>query len=151
MMNIVTIQGRLTRDPELRRTNRGKAVVSGSVACERDYKGNMGEKITDFIPFVVWGEPAERMSKYLCKGQMVILSGQLYPRKWKDKGGVERVEPEVKVDRWNFGEPKKKESENSVHTQGWGGFGNFGGNKYPGYGGTSDTDFDGDEVTELPF
>ena len=103
MLNLVTMQGRIVRDPETRRTGTGKAVVSVTLAVERDYKADSGEKITDFFECVIWGEPGERFAKNNGKGDEVIVFGQLQQRKWEDKDGNKRSAVEVRVDRWWFG------------------------------------------------
>lgn len=106
MFNSVGLQGRLTKDPEIRRTGTGKAVVSVSLAVERGYKSDSGEKITDFFECVIWGEAGERFAKYNGKGDEVIVSGQLQQRQWTDKDGYKRYAVEVRVDRWNFSRGK---------------------------------------------
>ena len=88
MLNHITIMGRLTRDPELRRTGSGTAVASFSVAVDRDFgKNENGEKETDFIDCVAWRNTAEFISKYASKGRMVVVSGRLQIRSWTDKDG----------------------------------------------------------------
>lgn len=89
--------GRLVRDPELRSTAAGKAVASMTVAVDRDYKDEDGEKPTDFVDIVAWGPAASFCSKYLTKGRMVAIDGRLQSRKWTDKAGNRRVSWEVKV------------------------------------------------------
>lgn len=86
MLNNVTLAGRLTKDPEVRRTNSGKAVVSFSIACERDFKNN-GEKVTDFFNIVAWGNTAEFVGKYIGKGRMVAVAGRLETRSYEKQNG----------------------------------------------------------------
>ena len=85
MLNKIFIMGRLTRDPELRRTQSGTAVTSFSLAVDRDYKSQSGEKETDFIDVVAWRSTAEFVSKYFTKGRMAVVEGRLQIRDWKDK------------------------------------------------------------------
>ena len=109
MLNHITIMGRLTRDPEMRRTGSGVAVTSFTIACDRDF-GQNGEKETDFIDVTCWRNTAEFASKYLSKGRMAVVSGRLQIRKWKDKDGNDRRSAEVVADNVYFGDSKKDDS-----------------------------------------
>lgn len=103
MLNQVAIQGRLVRDPELRRTNSGKAVASFSLACDRDFKNQQtGEKEVDFIECVAWGGTAEMVEKYFHKGQMAVATGRLQLRDWTDKNGQKRRTTEILVNSIYF-------------------------------------------------
>lgn len=77
MLNKIILMGRLTRDPELRRTGSGTAVTSFALAVDRDFKGQGGEKETDFIDIVAWRSTAEFVSKYFTKGRMAVVEGRL--------------------------------------------------------------------------
>ena len=77
MLNKVFIMGRLTRDPELRRTQNGTPVTSFSLAVDRDFKSQGGEKETDFIDVVAWRSTAEFVAKYFTKGRMAVVEGRL--------------------------------------------------------------------------
>ena len=91
MLNHITIMGRLTRDPELRRTGSGIAVTSFSLAVDRDFGGrDGGERETDFIDCVAWRHTGEFVSKYFTKGRMAVVSGRLQIRNWTDKDGNKR-------------------------------------------------------------
>ena len=107
MLNSIIIMGRLTRDPELRRTGSGLAVANFTVANERDMKGQNGERETDFIDCVAWRQTGEFVSKYFQKGSMIVVSGRLTIRTWTDKDGNKRRNAEVVVDNAYFGESKK--------------------------------------------
>ncbi len=87
--------GRLVRDPELRSTAAGKAVASLTLAIDRDYKSEDGEKPTDFVDVVAWGPTASFCQKYLSKGRMVAVDGRLQSRKWTDKEGNKRISWEI--------------------------------------------------------
>lgn len=87
MLNKIFLMGRLTRDPELRRTGSGLAVASFSLAVDRDFKSQSGEKETDFIDIVAWRNTAEFVSKYFSKGRMAVVEGRLQVRDWTDKNG----------------------------------------------------------------
>lgn len=108
MLNRITIMGRLTRDPELRRTQGGLAVASFTLAVDRDF-GNKetGEKDVDFIDCVAWRQTGEFVSKYFSKGRMAVVSGRLQIRPWTDKDGNNRRSAEVVVDNVYFGDSKK--------------------------------------------
>lgn len=106
MLNSITIMGRLTANPELRRTSSGVAVTSFTIACDRDFKGQNGEKETDFIDCVAWKNTAEFVNNYFEKGRTVVVEGRLQMRKWTDKEGNGRRSAEVVVDRVYFGDSK---------------------------------------------
>lgn len=106
MLNHIVLMGRLTRDPELRRTGSGVAVASFSIAVDRDFKAQGGEKETDFIDIVAWRSTAEFVSKYFAKGRMAVVSGRLQMRSWNDKDGNKRVSAEVVADNVYFGDSK---------------------------------------------
>lgn len=114
MLNHIAIMGRLTHEPELRRTQSGTPVVSFTLAVERDFKDDSGTRATDFIDCVAWRNTAEFVSKYFTKGMMAIASGRLQIRTWKDKDGNNRRTAEVVADSVYFGEAKRSEKENST-------------------------------------
>lgn len=108
MLNHITIMGRLTRDPELRHTQSGTAVAGFSLAVERDFKGDTGDRETDFIDCVAWRSTAEFVSKYLSKGRMAIVDGCLQMRDWTDRDGNKRRSAEVVADHVYFGDSKRE-------------------------------------------
>ena len=110
MLNHITIMGRLTRDPELRRTASGVAVASFTVAVERDMKPKEGERETDFIDCVAWRQTGEFVSKYFTRGRMAVVSGRLQIRNWTDKDGNKRRSAEVLADSVYFGDSKKEDA-----------------------------------------
>ena len=113
MLNHITIMGRLTRDPELRRTGTGVAVTNFTVAVDRDFTGkDSEEKETDFIECVAWRQTGEFVSKYFSKGKLAVVAGRLQIRKWKDKDGNNRSTAEVVADNVYFGGEKEKETSN---------------------------------------
>lgn len=111
MLNHITIMGRLTKDPELRRTGSGVACTSFTLAVDRDY-GNNGEKETDFIDCVAWRSTAEFVDSYFTKGRMAVVSGRLQIRGWTDKDGNKRRVAEIVADNVYFGD-SKRDAENS--------------------------------------
>jgi single-strand DNA-binding protein len=116
MLNNITIMGRLTRDPELRRTGSGTAVTSFTVAVDRDFKADNGEKETDFIDCVAWRQTGEFVSKYFTKGRMAVVSGRLQIRSWNDKDGNKRRTAEVVADNVYFGDSKSDGNDNRTLT-----------------------------------
>ena len=139
MLNHIVIMGRLTRDPELRRTGSGIAVASFSVAVDRDFgKSENGEKETDFIDCVAWRQTGEFVSKYFTKGSMIVVSGRLQVRSWTDKDGNKRRTAEVVADNCYFGDSKRESDGGNAYggnTYGGNAYGgnNYGGNNYGGY------------------
>ena len=113
MLNKIIIMGRLTRDPELRRTGSGTAVTSFSLACDRDFKSQSGDKETDFIDVVAWKNTAEFVSKYFSKGRMAVVDGRLQIRDWTDKAGNKRTTAEVVADNVYFADSKRSESNDN--------------------------------------
>ena len=111
MLNVCTIMGRLTRDPELRRTGSGVAVTSFTLAVDRDFAPkDGGERETDFIDCVAWRGTGEFVSKYFKKGSMAIASGKLQIRNWTDKDGNKRRTAEIIAENVYFGDSKKSDS-----------------------------------------
>lgn len=103
MLNTVSLQGRMVRDPELRRTNSGKAVTSFTLACDRDFKNSQtGEKEVDFLDCVAWNSTAELVEKYFHKGQMAVATGRLQIRQYTDKNGQKRRQAEILVSNVYF-------------------------------------------------
>ena len=156
MLNKIILMGRLTRDPELRRTGSGTAVTSFSLAVDRDFKSQSGEKETDFIDVVawrstaefVWRQTGEFVSKYFAKGRMAVVSGRLQIREWQDREGGKRRSAEVIADNVYFGDSTRDSGADSYGSA-------------PAYGapmsrasapmGHSDFAEIGEEDGELPF
>ena len=169
MLNHIVIKGRLTRDPEHRRTGSGIAVASFTVAVDRDFGGrDGGEKETDFIDCVAWRQTGEFVSKYFTKGRMIVVSGRLQIRSWTDKDGNKRRTAEVVADNVYFGDSKRDNEGGNAYggnTYGGSSYGsnNYGGNAYsapaPNYGGysapaaapASDFAMLDDDDAQLPF
>ena len=167
MLNHIVLMGRLTRDPELRRTGSGVAVASFSLAVDRDFGGrDGGEKETDFIDIVAWRSTAEFVSKYFTKGRMAVVSGRLQIRNWTDKEGNKRRSAEVVADNVYFGDSRRDAQEGGFGgpqsfggAQGFGGQ-NGGGQSYGGFGAApapqqpapaSEFALMEDDDSELPF
>lgn len=110
MLNRIVLMGRLTKKPELRRTQSGVAMTSFSLAVERDYKDAEGNRETDFIDVVAWRSTAEFAAKYLDKGRMAAVTGLLQTHNWEDRNGNKRRSVEVVVDSIYFAESKREET-----------------------------------------
>ena len=168
MLNHITIMGRLTRDPELRRTSSGIAVASFTLAVDRDFGSREGgERETDFIDCVAWRQTGEFVSKYFAKGRMAVVSGRLQIRNWTDKEGNKRRTAEVVADNVYFGDSKRDDQGSKAsyggNTYGGNSYGNsYGGNSYgnsgSNYGGysapaapASDFAMLEDDDAQLPF
>ena len=114
MLNKIFIMGRLTRDPELRRTQTGTPVASFSLAVDRDFKDrNTGERTTDFIDCVAWRQTGEFVSRYFSKGRMAVAEGRLQLRDWVDRDGNKRRSAEVVVEQMYFGDSKSEGGQKS--------------------------------------
>ena len=112
-LNHIVLHGRLTRDPELRRTGSGVPVASFCLAVDRDFAPkDGGERETDFIDCNAWRSTAEFVSKYFQKGSMAIVSGRLQIRNYTDKDGNKRRSAEVVADSVYFGDSKKSSEGN---------------------------------------
>ena len=116
--------GRLTRDPELRRTGSGIAVTSFTLAVDRDYADKQTkEKETDFIDVTAWRQTGEYAAKYFTKGRMAVVSGRLQIRKWTDKDGNKRYTAEVVAENVYFGDSKPSGQQPAQAGPAGGGYG----------------------------
>ena len=121
MLNHIVLMGRLTRDPELRRTGSGVAVASFTLAVDRDYAVQGAEKETDFVDIVAWRNTAEFVSKYFTKGRMAVVCGRLQIRNWNDKEGNKRRSAEVIAENVYFGDSKRDTADGSYGNASYGG------------------------------
>ena len=157
MLNHIVLMGRLTRDPELRRTGSGIPVASFSLAVDRDFGSREnGERETDFIDIVAWRSTAEFVSKYFTKGRMAVVSGRLQIRNWNDKDGNKRRSAEVVADNVYFGDSKRDGAsggfDQSFNQTPYGGqsYGGFD-QPVPGPAPASDFAMLEDDDSQLPF
>lgn len=135
-LNRIIIMGRLTKEPELRRTNSGKPVTSFTLAVDRDFaKGEV-----DFIDCVAWNNTAEFVNSYFDKGRMAVVSGRLQLRDWTDKNGNKRKNAEVIADNVYFGDSKPSSSSTGTSEL----------DEFSGYASANLADFVVDDG-ELPF
>lgn len=106
MLNVVTLMGRLTMNPELKTTVNGINFCSFSIAVNRSYVKQGEERTADFINIVAWRNTAEFLCKYFTKGQMIAITGSIQTRNYEDKSGNKRVAFEVIADNVYFTESK---------------------------------------------
>ena len=111
MLNVITMIGRLTRDPELRRTNSGTSVGAFSIACNDGRRGPNGEEQTVFIDCTLFGKQAETLVKFFKKGNLIGLTGRLTQRKFVNRDNVQVTRTEINVDRIEFVEPAKERED----------------------------------------
>ena len=111
MLNTITIMGRMVRDPEIRQTGNGTSVCNFTLAVDRDYTDQNGDRETDFIDCVVWAHSADFVAKYFSKGDLMAVNGRLQIRNWEDDDGNRRRAAEIKVDNVYFGGSRSDKSE----------------------------------------
>ena len=101
-MNKAFLIGRLTKDPELRYSSSNAAIVNFSIAIDRQYTNNQGQRETDFINIVAFQKQAENIKKYVTKGSLVAVDGRIQTRNYEDKDGKRVYVTEVVADRVQF-------------------------------------------------
>lgn len=116
MLNKVVLIGRLTRDPEVRYTQSGKAVTTFDLAVDRQMANAQGQRETDFIPIVTWGKLAETCGNYLNKGRLVAVDGRLQIRSYETQDGQKRRVAEVVADGVRFLDRGKEPANNTAGT-----------------------------------
>lgn len=123
MLNRIILIGRLTKDPELRFTQSGKAVCSFTLAVDRPYVGADGSREADFINIVVWNKTAENCAQYLAKGKLAAVDGRLQIRSYEGQDGQRRYVTEVVAEAVRFLSPKSEgrqsESSQSREPEDW--------------------------------
>lgn len=102
MLNVVALQGRLGRDPEIRQTTTGKQVATFTLACDRGRKDANGRTTADWIQIVAWDRLADFAAKWLTKGQMITVDGRLQSHTYQAKDGTNRTAVEVVANNINF-------------------------------------------------
>lgn len=113
MVNKVFLQGRLTADPEVSMTRNGKKVANFSVAVERPFKGQDGNRKTDFLKCETWGRNAETVERFFKKGNMILVVGSMYQDSYTDNNGNRREKIWCNADEVHFCESKKSDGDNS--------------------------------------
>ena len=116
-MNQVNLTGRLTKDVEVRYTQSGKAVGSGTIAVTRRFKNADGNTDSDFIQYVVWGKSAEILSQYTSKGTLVALTGSWQTRSYQKDDGTRVYVNELNVENFDFLEKKSDSQQSSPKSQ----------------------------------
>lgn len=106
MINRTVLTGRLTRDPELKYTQNGTAVVSFTLAVDRQFKSRDGEREADFINCVLWRKAAENFANYTHKGSLVGIDGRLQSRNYENRQGATVHTTEIVVESFSFLESK---------------------------------------------
>lgn len=101
-MNIVALIGRLTKDPELRYTASGQAVATFTLAVDRAFTNQQGQKETDFIPCVTWGKSAENCAKFVTKGKQVGVDGRIQTRNYENNDGKKVYVTEVVANKVEY-------------------------------------------------
>ena len=101
-MNKVVLIGRLTKDPELRYTGNNNPVASFTLAVDRSFSNQQGEREADFINIVVWNKQAENVKNYLSKGSQVAVDGRIQTRSYDDQNGQKRYVTEVVANNVEF-------------------------------------------------
>lgn len=114
-LNKVILMGRLTADPELRKTKQGTSVAAFTLAVDRSYSKQGEQAQADFFDCVAWGGTAEFVSRYFAKGQRMAVSGRLQTRNWEDNDGKKRKATEVVVEEAHFADSKKGEQKNDEY------------------------------------
>lgn len=127
MLNRIILIGRLTRDPELRYTPNGIAVTNFTLAVDRPYANQQGERETDFINIAVWRKLAETCANHLGKGRLVAVEGSLQIRSYETADGQKRTAAEVVADNVRFLDKARDAS------------------------GVEDSRGDGDSINDVPF
>lgn len=111
MLNHIDIMGRLCNDPELRSTPSGVPVCTFRIANDTGRKDRDGNRITRFVTCVAWRGSAEFAARYLAKGRLVVIEGELDIREYTDRDGVKRREPEVIVGSIHFADSKRGDDQ----------------------------------------
>lgn len=111
MINQVFIIGRTTKEPEIRQTQNGVAVATFTIAVDRNFKNQNGEKETDFFSIICWRGLAETVGRYLGKGRLVAVSGRLQNRSYEAKDGTKRYITEIVASEVQFLDRAKDEQQ----------------------------------------
>ena len=118
MINNVVLVGRLTRAVDLRYTSNGTAYASFTLAVDRDFKNQNGEKETDFINCVMWRKPAENLANYTKKGSLIGIEGRIQTRNYDNQQGQRVYVTEVLAERFHFLESSKTANNDVLSNEG---------------------------------
>ncbi|OCW61431.1 single-stranded DNA-binding protein [Limosilactobacillus reuteri] len=111
MLNRAILTGRLTRDSELRYTTSGTAVVQATIAVDRQFKNQQGEREADFINLVIWRKAAENFANFTHKGSLVGIDGRIQTRTYENKQGQRVYVTEINVDNFSLLEPRQSDGQ----------------------------------------
>lgn len=111
MLNRAILTGRLTRDPELRYTTSGTAVVQATIAVDRQFKNQQGEREADFINLVIWRKAAENFANFTHKGSLVGIDGRIQTRTYENKQGQRVYVTEINADSFSLLEPRQENNQ----------------------------------------
>lgn len=111
MLNRAILTGRLTRDPELQYTTSGTAVVQATIAVDRQFKNQQGEREADFINLVIWRKAAENFANFTHKGSLVGIDGRIQTRTYENKQGQRVYVTEINVDSFSLLEPRQENNQ----------------------------------------
>ena len=118
MINNVVVVGRLTRAVDLRYTSNGTAYASFTLATDRDFKNQNGERETDFINCVMWRKPAENLANYTKKGSLIGVEGRIQTRNYENEQGQRVYVTEVLAEKFSFLESAKKDDNGVLNSRG---------------------------------
>lgn len=149
-MNNVSLVGRITRDPELRTISSGNVTTNITVAINRKFTNQSGEREADFVPVVVWNKQAENVVKYCKKGMQVGVTGRIQTRSYDAQDGTKRYVTEVVADSVQFLSSNNAGSSNysSEATQG---YNNYTPEAAPSYNNGSHNHIETSDISEDPF
>ena len=142
MINSVVLMGRLTYEPELKRTPSGVSVINLQVACDRNYVAKGEERKADFIDCIAWRQTAEFISRYFHKGSMIAIEGSIQTENFTDKDGNKRKLVTVVANNVSFcGSKADSDTVNPAFSQ-----------PAPSHASVDNSDFEEiDEDDDLPF
>lgn len=117
MINRTVLVGRLTRDPELKYTNSGRAVASFNIAVNRQFTNSQGEREADFINCVIWNKTAENFCNFIRKGSLVGIDGRIQTRSYENQQGTRIFVTEVVAENFSLLESKNSNQNNGQNYQ----------------------------------
>lgn len=118
MLNRITITGRITADPELKKTQSDISVMSFSIACQRNFKNADNERETDFFDIVAWRSTAEFIERYFKKGSLITVDGRLQARRYTDSNDNKRVAVEIVAENVYFASAKSSPDDTALADNG---------------------------------
>lgn len=123
MLNNVSLVGRMTRDAELRYTPSNQAVATFSLAVNRNFKSQNGEREADFINCVIWRQQAENLANWAKKGALIGITGRIQTRSYENQQGQRVYVTEVVAEKFQLLENQKERANNQPQVNSWPDFG----------------------------